>query len=195
MRIMEPVRAVVNQSALPSEFPTHALDSNFWECLGRTIATLGFLEEVLAKAIFAFTATTQYPEEEIEDAYSKWIPTLKKSLSDPLGGLIDKYGKVVRKNSEATIEDLDDLVYDLHAVSKMRNVLCHGSWRTPDQKGASIPFFVSRQNEIFETPIDIDFLNNVRRHTVELICAVINTVTHMGWQFPGTNGPGEVIWK
>ena len=32
----------------------------FWEQLGRTVATYGFLEEVLGKAIFAFTATRNY---------------------------------------------------------------------------------------------------------------------------------------
>lgn len=194
MTIEEPVRTIVNQNDLPSNFPTHAIDSYFWECLGRTVASFGFLEEVLAKAIFSFTATKKYKEEEVEEAYSKWIPKLERSLSDQLGGLIDTYGKAVRDNAEATIENLDDLLYDLRAVSKMRNVLCHGSWRSPDKNGASIPLFVSKQKEVFETPIDIMFLQQVQKHTVELICAVINSVTHMGWQFPSTTGPGEVIW-
>lgn len=41
--------------------------------------------------------------------------------------------------------------------------------------------------------MDIEYLNKVQKQTAELICAVINTVTHMGWQFPGSNGPGTVI--
>lgn len=193
MSTEETIRGLVDESALPLNFPTHAQESYFWECLGRTVATFGFLEEVLAKAIFAFTATTKYAEDEIEEAYSKWIPTLEKSLSDQLGGLIDTYGKAVRNNSEATIGNIDDLLYDLRAVSKMRNVLCHGSWRNPDENGASVPFFVTRQKEVFETPVDIVFLNQVQKHAVELICAVMNSVTHMGWQFPGSNGLGKVI--
>lgn len=190
----ESTGGLVDEDALPSNFPTHVHESHFWECLGRTVATFGFLEEVLAKSIFAFTATRKYSESEIEEVYSKWIPTLEKSLSDQLGGLIDTYGKAVRNHPEATIENLDDLLFDLRAVSKMRNVLCHGSWRTPDENGASVPFFVTRQQEVFETPIDVHFLNQVLKHAAELICAVINTVTHMGWQFPSTNGPGKVIW-
>jgi uncharacterized protein (DUF2132 family) len=187
-------RMVIDESALPENFPTHALDPYFWECLGRTVASFGFLEEVLLKAIFAFTATTKYKEEDIEDAYSKWIPKLERSLSDQLGGLINTYGKAVRDNSDSTIENLDDLIFDLEAASKMRNVLCHSSWRYPDKNEASTPFFVSRQKEVFETPIDIRFLKQVNRHAVELSCNVINTVTHMGWQFPSSSGPGEVIW-
>jgi len=195
MTVKNPVRSIVNQSALPKGFPTHAHESEFWECLGRTVATFGFLEEVLLKAIFAFTATTEYSENEIEEAYSKWVPKLEKSISDQLGALIDTYGKSVRDNSSATTENLDDLLNDLRAASKIRNVLCHGSWRMPNSNGESIPFFVNRQKEVFKTPIDISFLNQVQKHAVELICAVINTVTHMGWQFPSSNGPGEPVWK
>lgn len=190
----QPNRSVVNQAALPDNFPTHAHDAYFWECLGRTVATFGFLEEVLTKAIFAFTATTKYSEEEIEEAYAQWLPKLEKSLSDQLGGLINTYGKAVRDNSDATIENLDDLLNDLREASKIRNVLCHGSWRTPNQNGASIPFFVNRQKERFETPIDVSFLKQVQKHTSELVCAVINSVTHMGWQFPGSRSPGKVVW-
>ena len=45
----------------------------FWENLGRTIATFGFLEEVLGKAIFVFSATTPYPESEVEAAFEKMV--------------------------------------------------------------------------------------------------------------------------
>lgn len=53
---------------------------------------------------------------------------------------------------------------------------------------------MNRQKEVFDTAIDSNFLNQVQKHTVDLVCAVINTVTKMGWQFPGSNGPGKVIW-
>ena len=56
-----------------------------------------------------------------------------------------------------------------------------------------MPFFVDKKNRIFETPIDVAYLCQVRRHVVELICNVINTVTHMGWRFPGSSGPGNPI--
>jgi len=191
----KPTRNVVDQNTLPENFPTHRHEAYFWECLGRTVATFGFLEEVLSKAIFAFTAKTKYRGNEIEEAYAQWLSKLEKSLSDPLGGLINTYGKVVRDNPESTIENLKDLLLDLEEASKIRNILCHGSWGAPDQSGASIPFFVNRQKEIFETPIDVTFLKQVMKHAVELACAVINSVTHMGWQFPGSSSPGEVIWS
>ncbi len=45
-------RAIVNQRDLPPMFPTHGHAAQFWEALGRAIATFGFLEETLGKPFF-----------------------------------------------------------------------------------------------------------------------------------------------
>lgn len=192
---LEPKRFIVDHRNLPADFPTHRHSDEFWESLGRTVATFGFLEETLGKAIFSFTATREIPDDEIQAEFEKWLPTLQHALSDPLGGLIDSYGKAVRANKEATITNLDSLLEDLRSASAVRNVLCHGSWRMPDDKGKSIPLFVDKKNRIFQTPIDISYLQQVQQHVVKLTCAVINTVTHMGWQFPGSSGPGNPIFQ
>ncbi|ENN7159897.1 hypothetical protein ACAH48_000660 [Escherichia coli] len=184
---------IIDRAKLPLQFPTHCQPAEFWEQLGRTVATFGFLEEILVKAIFAFTATRHYSNDEIEDAYKAWIPQLERALTDQLWNLAESYGKSVRLNSASTIENIDELVDDIKAAAKIRNVLCHGSWHTPDVEGKSIPLFFSKQNEKFNTPIDINYLHNLQRHVMDLICAVIDSVTHMGWQFPGGAGPGEPL--
>jgi hypothetical protein len=191
----ERVGHAVNRNALPDRFPTHKHDPVFWEVLGRAVATFGFLEDTLSKAIFAVTATTHYEEEQIEGAYKAWLSTLERALVDPLCNLIDVYEKAVRKNTKATVENFDELLKDLRDASKIRNVICHGSWGLPDSRGATVPFFVNKQREVFNTPVDTSFLSQLQRSTTTLACAVINTVTHMGWQFPGSNGPGEEIWN
>lgn len=186
---------LVDVDSLPDGFPTHKHEAAFWESLGRAVATFGFLEEVLKKAIFSFTATRSYNEAEIDQAYIEWLPKLERALSAPLGNnLIDAYGKAVRDHQDAIIDNLDGFLDDLRKASKMRNVLCHGSWWMPNTSGASIPFFVNYQKEIFDTAMDQQFIDQVQRHTVSLACAVINTVTQMGWQFPGSAGPGKPIW-
>jgi hypothetical protein len=185
---------VVDHRGVPEQFPTHAHESEFWEALGRCVATFGFLEEILGKAIFSFTATRPYDEDEIQQAYVEWLPKLEQALTDPLGNLINRFGEAVQNHPMATIGDLDELLEDLLKASAVRNVICHGSWRRPDTNGASIPFFVNRQKEVFETAIDIHFLIQLQRHAADLVYSVINTVTHMGWRFPGSNGPGKVIW-
>ena len=188
-------RHVIDLERLPVDYPTQRHDPAFWEYLGRTVATFGFLEEVLGKAIFSFTGTKPYAESEVESAYAAWLPKLEHALTDALGNLINNYAKAVKEHPEATIENLDDLVSDLKKASEIRNVLCHGSWRLPNEQGAAVPFFVNTQKMVFETAVDIQFLKQTQRHVAELACAVVNTVTHMGWQFPGSSGPGEPIYR
>jgi hypothetical protein len=190
METFERRRSVVDINSLPTSYPTHRHSPLFWEWLGRAVATFGFLEETLGKAIFAMTGTRQLSEEQAKAEYEVWFFTLKKALSDPLGNLIDSYDKAVRANSAATITNLDNLISDLRTASSTRNVLCHGSWPIPDANGKCIPFFVNRKGEIFSSAIDIEYLEQVQRHVLELCISVINTVTHMGWRFPGTSGPG-----
>jgi hypothetical protein len=69
---------IVDLDSLPPLFPTHLHSPEFWEHLGRTVATFGHLEEVLGKAIFALTATVRYDEA----AFERWLPTLEHALID-----------------------------------------------------------------------------------------------------------------
>lgn len=98
------------------------------------------------------------------------------------------------QHPDATLTNLQDLLDDLRKAAELRNVLCRTSWRVPDAAGRSIPHYVDRKHRVFETPIDVAYLDQVRRHVVELTCAVINSVSHMGWQFPGSQSPGKQIW-
>ena len=187
---------VMDKSEIPAKFPTHRHGSEFWEHLGRTIASFGYLEEILSRAIFSFSLTQPYKNKrELDEAYKKWVLFMERTLSDPLGGLIDSYGKCVRKHPRSDLTDgnLKTFLDRLREASKIRNVLCHGSWGVPDSNGASVPFFVNRQNEKFETPIDCKFLVQVQDEAVDLICDVISSVTRMGWAFPGSGGPGQPI--
>lgn len=183
----------VDLDRLPANFPTHRHEAEFWEALGRAVATLGFLEEVLGKAIFAFTATRQIPPDQIEIEYEKWLSILERALVDPLGGLIDSYGSAARKHQNVPTY-LDDLLKKLREAAVWRNTICHGSWRTPDEQGRSLPLYVDKKRGVFETPIDIAALKQLHRHVAELACAVVNTVTQMGYQFPGSKGPGKPVF-
>jgi hypothetical protein len=186
-------RSVIDQARLPPQFPTHRHSPQFWESLGRTVATYGFLEEVLGKAIFAFTATRKYGADEVDEAYQAWLPKLERALTDQLWNLAESYGAAARENPATTTTNIDELVDDIKKATVIRNVLCHGSWRLPDSNGASLPLFINRQKQKFDTSIDVVYLDRVQAHVVELICNVINKVTHMGWQFPGGAGPGKPI--
>lgn len=185
----------INIDGLPDMYPTHQHEPVFWEGVGRAIATYGFLEEVLGKAIFAFTATKQYSEQEVEAAFNGWQPKLEGALKDQLLNLIESYEKTVREHQTNAIENLADLVDQLKEAARIRNVICHGSWQAPNSQGASVPLFVNRHLECFDTAIDAAWLTQLQKHVSELACAVINTVTHMGWQFPGSASPGKIVWE
>ena len=100
-----------------------------------------------------------------------------------------------RDNSESTTENIDELISAIKDASEIRNVICHGSWRPPDPEGRSLPLFVNKRNEVFDTPLDIAYLHQVQSHIAELAATVADTVTHMGFQFPGGAGPGKQIWN
>ena len=101
----------------------------------------------------------------------------------------------MREHPKATVDNLDALLDNLRKAAAMRNILCHGSWRLPGASGASLPFFVNRQKMVVDSPMNQQFIDQVQRHVAELACAVTNSVTHMGWQFPGSAGPGKAIWE
>jgi hypothetical protein len=177
----EPKGFVVNIEELPMGFPTHKHPSEFLEALGRTVATFGFLEETLGKAIFAFTATRRIPPNDIDAEFEKWLPTLERALIDPLAGLITSYAKAVRAhNSAEAFTNLDDLMEKLRKVSVIRNVLCHGSWRTPDEWGRSLPLFVNKNKEIFQMPIDVAYLKQMQRYAAGDIGGVELAILIMG---------------
>jgi hypothetical protein len=48
---------------------------------------------------------------------------------------------------------------------------------------------------VWDTSIDIAYLQQIQRAVAELACEVVTTVTHMGWQFPGSRGPGKTVFE
>lgn len=185
---------ILDMRMAPANFPTHKHAGLFWEQLGRCVATFGFLEEVLGKAIFSFTGTTEVPADEWEAAYAAWLPQLRRALSDQLGRLIDSYASAVRKHQADAPADFDDVILELREVALLRNVICHGSWRPPDAAGCSLPLFTNTKGELWNEPMNVARLASLQIQTAELAAYVISTVTTHGWQFPGMGGPGRPIW-
>lgn len=189
-----PKKFMADLSAAPQDFPTHLHPPEFWEELGRTVGTFGFLEMTLGRAIFAVTGTREIPEAQAEEELPKWAKTLEQALKNSLNELINDFGEAVRHNPRCEITNLDVLLSRLSEVSKLRNVLCHGSWDKPNEKGQCSVFFVNRKLMAFDTLVDISFLRQLRASVCELIAAVVTTVTIMGYQFPGSNGPGIPVF-
>lgn len=189
-------RFAIDQNRLPQQFPTHRHAAEFWEQLGRTIATFGFLERTLGRAIFAFTGTREYQPNEVEKAYEAWLKTLEHALTDQLHKLSESFERAVRENHKSSdeIERVQRLVADIQKAAKLRNALCHGSWSPPTADGKSKPYFVNRHKLVFDTEVDVAFLRQVQAHVCELACHVMDSVTFRGWRFPGSKGPGIPVF-
>ncbi len=188
----------VDTDKLPAQFPTHRHSPAFWESLGRVVATYGFLEKILWQAIFCFGFTRPYNEAETDSEFIEWLgEKTEKTLTAQLYALIEEYKQAVERHPDTPAvirERLDDFITELHTAAEFRNILCHASWETtPDENGASIPFFVNREMKECTTSMDCEYLDRLQRDVARLIGEVVNTVTLMGWQFPGTTGPGKPL--
>lgn len=184
----------ISADKLPELYPTQFHSAEFWEILGRTIGTFGFLENVLGRAIFAFTGTKEYSESELQAALEAWLPQLEGALSDTLYRLIESYAKAVRQHQHQQLVGFDDLIADLKKAAELRNVLCHGFWGAPDANGATIPFYMrSRDKQVFNDPVDIAYLRRIQKSATALAVAVVDSVAAMGVQFPGSLGPGKPL--
>lgn len=185
---------IIDREKLPAKYPTHAHSAQFWEELGRTVAAFGFLEEMLGKAIFALTGMKEFDPAADPDAFGEWVKMLEKTLTDQLGGLVLAFEKALSENEKTKEHDYTDLIKELKEAKDIRNVLCHGSWGKPDNQGRSLPKFVNRKLAVFETLVDVEFLQTTRKAVVDLTCDVLDSITSLGFQFPGSDGPGQVLW-
>jgi hypothetical protein len=185
---------VIDRDKLDPDFPTQSQTPLLWEELGRTVASFGFLEEMLGKAIYALTGTQEFDPAGDPEAFNVWIRTLEKALTDQLGGLIIRYEEALSENQRTKGKDYAQHIAELKSAKDIRNALCHGSWGKPDGEGQTVPKFVNRKLEIFETPIGVSFLNQTRSAVRHIICDVLDSVTSVGYQFPGSGSPGEQLW-
>ena len=137
--IEKPKGHFINRDQLHADFPTQFQDSVFWEELGRTIATFGFIEGALAKAIFALTGSKEFDPKGEPEAFNAWIKTLEKALTDQLGGLINTYEKALAENPRTMKHDFSKLIAELKEAKEIRNALCHGSSSRTGRQTASRP--------------------------------------------------------
>lgn len=185
--------ASMNDNALPLDYPTHRQPAIFWEELGRTVATFGFLEKALGGAIFALTITQERGEKLNDKDLSDWLGLVEKTLFDQLNALIITYANALNVHQGATLSDHLPLLRSLKGAASIRNVLCHASWDSPDNEGGCIPRFISRKKMVFESRVDVDFLKQVRVEVQHQILDVFKSVTDLGIAFPDSSAPTLVL--
>jgi hypothetical protein len=94
---------LVDHDALPASFPTHRQSDAFWAALGRAVASFGFLEWSLRRAIFALSGDRPAPEDETEirGALADWNERLTQVSTSTLGGLTKAFEEAAREHDRA----------------------------------------------------------------------------------------------
>lgn len=172
---------------LPKSFPTHRHSDEFWECLGRVVASYGFLEEIIGRAIFALAVPDSKDRtvEKLDLSNKKLRSKLEGALTGTLVKLSDMLQKETKAYDGLDKQNVSELVSRIKEHSKYRNALCHGSWQVPDEKGKSLPRYVDREVRVFAMPVDANDLREIQKDVAETSIQVMETVTSLGIDFPG----------
>ncbi|TXK94419.1 hypothetical protein BMR11_15210 [Methylococcaceae bacterium CS5] len=179
---------MIDKEKIHKGYPTHKHQADFWEHLGRTVATFGYLEATLVKGIYVFEVMTKRDKKvnnekdlkDSEDWNNKLNSSLLNNMSLPFGELVKKYHNLANNNSLINKDDVIKEGLDgLDEIVKYRNLLCHAAWGLPNKEGKSLAIYVNNDEEksYLETPIGTEFLQQIQKHTAELICLVMEIST------------------
>ena len=190
---------IVDKGKLADNWPTHLLPPAFWEELGRTVATFGFLEDILKRTCFALTGTRKH-KNITEAAYQKWAKDLELSLTDSLGALIRRIDQALKNDGRFSQDHKIGIVQRLKELNVYRNALCHGAWVSGINANGSarLRFFRKTKTdcpEEFDRLLSLKDITQIRNETVDITTLLMSTVTSMGVQFPGSTSPGAVLFE
>ena len=144
---------MIDKEKIHKGYPTHKHQADFWEHLGRTVATFGYLEATLVKGIYVFEVMTKRDKKvnnekdlkDSEDWNNKLNSSLLNNMSLPFGELVKKYHNLANNNS---LINKDDVIKEgLDEIVKYRNLLCHAAWGLPNKEGKSLAIYVNNDEE------------------------------------------------
>ncbi|WP_154446348.1 hypothetical protein [Halovulum marinum] len=85
-----------------------------------------------------------------------------------------RFSALVRSAKATTLSEEKsghERIAAIKQAQEIRNVFCHGSWRTPDCDGRTMPLFGIKRNEIFDPPIVVGSLQQVQSHVAGVFLA------------------------
>ena len=177
----------------PEDWPTQKAEPAFWEELGRAVATFGFLEDQIPRFLLALEGSRdakEYTEDEVE----KWVGSLERSLSDPLGPLVRRVKRAVERDARIAEENGVEFIGRLQKLSEWRNALCHGAWVRFDRSGrAQLRHFSRRgKKEVMQlcNELSKEDIAAIRSETVSVTHWLVQEIASIGVRFPGSELPG-----
>lgn len=130
----------INRSLFGPDWPLRHGRSEFWEALGKTVATFGYLEDILARACYCLAAGTERfgpePADIDESRFRRWLGTLDRSLADGMGALTRRLAEILEEDNRIPHCARTELIEQLDELRSWRNALCHGSWSFLSKDGS-----------------------------------------------------------
>ncbi|WP_236635804.1 hypothetical protein [Paracoccus aminophilus] len=142
----------------------YTLPLDFAAALGQAVASFGWLEEVMKRALYSLDRARlagDLSEEELQ----RWLRHMDDLADDSMGTLVEQLDAALRRHPG--LPDRIPLNDRLVALKIQRNLLCHASWR-PAGAGRWHPAFVNAKGEPYGTDFSVEDLLATRDETVAL---------------------------
>ena len=184
----------IDRKILPSGWPLHSGNPAFWEELGRTVATFGYLEHALAMACYELSVTPESARRAAaagDEEFQKWYAKLQRSWTDSLHALTNTFLDVLKKNDALPHHVVQDLIDRLEDLRHWRNAVCHGAWLGFFGDGSGVLHHYYRQEDAnksrfpqnpsrFKTKVSQRDLADVRARAVEATIRVVQAASMAG---------------
>ena len=170
---------------VPDGWPTYELPADLCEELGRTIATFGFLEYVIKRAVLELSR----PAETISDSvYKEWERSLEISATAAMKWLTGRLEELLEPDSRLSQERVTRIVEVIREKADLRNALCHGTWTQydPASGDATLQYFPRNDPRHSQFVLSRAILARVRYETAEVAREVMGAVK---WKVPGFPRP------
>ena len=179
----------INRDNLPADWPVDQGEPVFWQELGRTVATFGYLEDVLASTCYALLATPENAtsaRDEGDEAVSRWFNRMTRSQTDSMHGLTRELDRVLREDQRVPHAVREDLVTRLNKLRPWRNALCHGAWLGFGDDGSATLHHLYNDDGVpvaFPSKITLKDLSDIRARTVDTTIRVAEAASIGGAGF------------
>ncbi|MDO5704439.1 MAG: hypothetical protein Q4G49_05105 [Paracoccus sp. (in: a-proteobacteria)] len=142
--------------------PCSLVDPEMAEAIGHAVSSFGFLEESLKRAIYSLTLKG-LGSGASDTTLQAWIERMEDLADDSMGTLIDAFAAASR---DAGSEGRKALIAELRDIRKMRNLICHASWRPTHAPGLWQPTFINTKGAAPPGPMTAAEVNRLHDQTM-----------------------------